>query len=193
MISYPNGKKEIKKEKFIPKNLGMDFERDIDITNQYYLDNNIAVVYKKPTPIQIVDVDYPSRNKAKITKAFFIKPSTTDYNGIYLGKYIDFDAKITSSKTSIPLSNIHKHQIDHLTNISNHGGLGFLLVYWRYYDEYYLIKIEDLNNIIKRSNKKSISYTDFKNVSFTIRKGYIPRIYYLETVVVAYNLDNSSF
>ena len=39
----------------------MAFEDDINITNDYYLNNDIAVIHKKPTPITIVDVDYKSR------------------------------------------------------------------------------------------------------------------------------------
>ena len=69
-------------------NRGMGFESDINITNEYYLKNDIAVIHKKPTPITIVDVDYKSRRDAVITKAYFKIASTTDYNGIYKEKYI---------------------------------------------------------------------------------------------------------
>ena len=62
----------------------------INQSNAYYLQNDLCIVYKKPTPIRITKVDYPSRNRAKITEAFYQIPSTTDYNGIYKGKYIWF-------------------------------------------------------------------------------------------------------
>ena len=99
-IKYPIKKKTVEKQ-FVPSNLGMTLEKDLEETNLYYLNNNIAVIYKKPTPIQVVNVNYPARNRAKITEAYYKTPSTTDFNGIYKGKYIDFDAKETSSKTSI--------------------------------------------------------------------------------------------
>ena len=101
MVKYPNLKKVNKEKQQIKSytsNLGMTLESDLDSTNEYYLVNNIAVIHKKPTPIQIVDVSYPSRNKAKIVEAYYKTPSTTDYNGIYQGRYIDFDAKETKSK-----------------------------------------------------------------------------------------------
>src|SRR5574344_1255838 len=95
-------------------NRGMVLEEDINVTNKYYLDNDIAVIYKKPTAITIVKAEYPTNKLAIIKEAYFKTPSTTDYNGIYKGKYIDFEAKETKNKTSFPLSNIHEHQIEHL-------------------------------------------------------------------------------
>ena len=73
-------------------NLGMKLENLINNSNTYYLENDLAVIHKKPTPIQVVRVDYPARNKAVIREAYYKTPSTTDYNGVYKGKYIDFEA-----------------------------------------------------------------------------------------------------
>ena len=88
-MKYPLGKKpNNKKEKIVNySNRGMDLESDINITNEYYRSIEKAFIYKKPTPIQVVKVDY-SKSK-KITEAYFKESSTTDYNGIYKGKYID--------------------------------------------------------------------------------------------------------
>ena len=88
-------------------NRGMSFEAAINETNNYYLSRDIAVIHKKPTPIQIVKVDYPKRSRAKIVEAYFRQASTTDYSGVYKGRYIDFEAKETRQKTSMPLKNFH--------------------------------------------------------------------------------------
>lgn len=61
-----------------------------------------------------------------IKEGFFKEPSTTDYNGLYNGKYIDFEAKETNNKTSFPLDNIHKHQIEHIRNVINNKGIVLL-------------------------------------------------------------------
>ena len=66
-------------------NHGMMFENALNTTNEYYRIHNKAIIYKKPTPIQVVRVDYPSRSAAKIVEAYYRTPSTTDYNGIYKG------------------------------------------------------------------------------------------------------------
>ena len=108
---YPNGRKfvpQAMKEKKSPlkkisySNRGKTLEDDLNETNQYYLAHGIAVIHKKPTPIQIVDVHYPKRSAAVIKEAYFKQASTTDYNGVYKGKYIDFEAKETKNSSSFP-------------------------------------------------------------------------------------------
>ena len=103
MVNYPNMKKTtIHQTKLIDGKLntrhrGMNLEEDLNLTNKYYLTNGIANIHKKPTPIQIVKVDYPKRSAARIVEAYFKTPSTTDYNGIYKGRYLDFEAKETKT------------------------------------------------------------------------------------------------
>lgn len=183
-IKYPNPKK--KTEKVINRaNLGMTLESDIELTNQYYLDKNIAVIYKKPTPVQVVNVSYPARNKAKITEAYYKTPSTTDFNGVYKGYYIDFDAKETNSKTSIPLKNIPDHQILHLKRVIEAGGIGFMIVFFAAYNEYYFLPFDVLYDYYQDSLKdgrKSIPYEAFKNDAYPIKFGYNPRIDYLRVI-----------
>ena len=79
----------------------MDLEAIINEACNYYLEMDLAIIYKKPTPIGVIDVDY--KNGAVINKAYFKEPSTLDYNGIYKGKYIEFDAKESKSETSFPI------------------------------------------------------------------------------------------
>ena len=123
MINYPNGpKQKVNKNSVLSRNKnasaanrGMALEKMINAANTYYLDNNVALFTKRPTPINVVKIDYD--RGAKITDAYFEKQSTTDYNGIYKAKYFDFEAKSTMLKTSFPLNNIYKHQITHLENV----------------------------------------------------------------------------
>lgn len=188
MIKYPIKKLKLEKETNY-SNLGMTLENDIDLTNNYYLTHKKAVIHKKPTPVQIVNVNYPARNKAKITEAYYKTPSTTDYNGIYKGRYIDFDAKETSSKTSFPLSNIHDHQIEHLRNVQLHGGIAFLIIHWKYFNKYYLLPLEVILSYWdnKKDGRKSIPYIDFINHAYEIKISYHPRLDYL-TVLDEYYL-----
>ncbi|MGL4949901.1 MAG: Holliday junction resolvase RecU [Anaeroplasmataceae bacterium] len=152
-------------------NRGMSFEKVINLTNQYYIDKNIAIIHKKPTPIQVVKVDYPTRSKCKITEAFYKTPSTTDYNGVYKGRYIDFEAKQINSNTSFPFQNIHIHQLSHLKQIDYHKGIAFILIHFTNLNETYLIFYSDFNLIYEsyvKINKKSISYSTVKAVGYKI-------------------------
>ena len=163
-------------------NQGMGLEEDINITNKYYLDRDIAVIYKKPTAVTIHKAEYPGPHKAIIKEAYFKTPSTTDYNGIYKGKYIDFEAKETKSKTSFPLSNIHAHQIKHLSKIVKHGGIGFLIVRFVSLNETYLLFEKDYMLYINNNDRKSIPYEYFKEKAHLIKTKYIPRLDYLEII-----------
>lgn len=158
-------------------NRGMELENDINLTNQYYIDKGIAYIYKKPTPIKISKVDY---NKSKIVEAFFDTQSTLDYNGIYRGKYIEFDAKETNSKTSFPLSNIHNHQIKHIENIISQSGVVFLVVWFKTINKYYLLMGNDLINFIENNERKSIPIDYFETNAYNLEIKYIPRLDYLK-------------
>lgn len=185
-MNYPNG---IKKDNSISlstlknsKNRGMTLENDLNETNEYYREEDIAIIYKKPTPIKIVKVDYPSRNEAKIKEAFFTVPSTTDYNGLYKGFYIDYEAKETRSKTSFSLENIHPHQVKHLEKIYNHKGIAFLIIRFTTLNETYLLRIEDFLNYINDNDRKSIPIDYFKEKGYLIKDGYRPRVDYIKVI-----------
>ncbi len=163
-------------------NRGMSLEADLKASNDYYLANDIAVIYKKPTPITISKVNYPSRADAVIKEGYFRTPSTTDYNGIYKGKYIDFEAKETKLKTSFPLNNIHPHQIIHLKKIYKHGGIGFLIVRFTVINKTFLLPIETLSNFLDESTRKSIPLSYFEKYGYIIKDKYNPRVDYLNVI-----------
>lgn len=181
-MKYPNS---IKKEYHKPinyKNRGIELENLINEANLYYLHNDIAVIYKKPTPIGVVEVDY--KNGAIINKAYYKEPSTLDYNGIYKGKYIEFDAKECLNKTSFPLNNIHPHQLKHMKRIICHGGIAFLIIYMN--NKYFLYKGSDLLNFIENNTRKSIPYQEIVNHGYIIEYNYNSSLKYLEAVNKAY-------
>ena len=75
-INYPDGRKsKATKNNLINRkggaaNRGMRLESLINAANSHYFDNNIALITKRPTPINVVKIDY---NKgAKIIDAYFL-------------------------------------------------------------------------------------------------------------------------
>lgn len=184
-MKYPKGIIQTNKKLSTYGNRGMSLENDINSSNEYYRTHNIAVIYKKPTPITIVKVDYPSRKEAVIQEAYFNTPSTTDYNGIYKGKYIDFEAKETK-QNRFPLTNIHAHQLEHIRLIIEHGGIGFLLVRFLKSNETFLLDGNKLFDFLEQTKQKSIPIEYFKQEGFFIPIKYAPRIPYLSIVEEIY-------
>lgn len=159
-------------------NRGMGLEEDINKTNEYYLINNIASIYKKPTPITIAKVDYKNQI---IKEAYFKIPSTTDYNGIYKGKYIDFEAKETNLDY-FPINNIHNHQIKHLETVLNMGGISFIIVRFNKKNQVYLLPTMKLLDFIENGGRKSIPLDYFKDNGYLLDYKYNPRLDYLKVI-----------
>ncbi len=182
-MNYPNGLRKTHQASITThKNRGMTLENELNLSNDFYREIDKAYIYKKPTPIQITKVDYPSRDKAVIKEGFFTTPSTTDYNGLYKGYYIDFEAKETKSTTSFALTNIHPHQIKHLKDIDRHKGIAFLIVRFTTLNETYLLTANKFINFIETEERKSIPIDFFRKEAFLIKDSYQPRIDYLKIV-----------
>ena len=176
-MQYPNNiKKNFTRLSISHSNRGMDLEHVLNLTNNYYLKNDRALIFKKPTPIGVVDVSYKNQHKT-IEKAYFKEQSTLDYNGLYRGKYIEFDAKETLSKTS---SNIHEHQTVQIRNVIKHGGIVFLII--KMNGIVYLLTGEDYIAYIDNNKRKSISYKYIQEKAYVIKIGYQPQLDYLTLV-----------
>ena len=199
VIYYPN-KKNItsyinKNNTFTKKNImnlnknlgnrGMSLENEINKSNEFYLLNDIAVIHKKPTPIQIVNVDYTRRSKTIIKEAYFRQPSTTDYNGVYNGFYIDFDAKETKNKSSFPLHNFHEHQIIHMKKCLKQKGICFAIIKFTIKNKLFLLPakylIQQWDNQYS-GGRKSIPIQEIIINGYEIKYSLNPIIPYLNIV-----------
>ena len=187
MIKYPNGKPASfsKKERVTRKpvasgNRGMGLEGDINDSNLFYKEKDLCLITKRPTPINVVKVDYTKG--AIITNAYFEKQSTTDYNGVYKGRYIDFEAKSTHSKTSLPLSNIPNQQVEHLKGVIRHGGIAFFIIEFVSLNETYLLDAKHVIDFINEKKRQSLPYSFIKEEGRLIKRGYHPRLDYLPIV-----------
>ena len=195
-IRYPNGKvyqppqnespiKRKPKKDISFSNRGKSLEDDLNETNEFYVANGLANIYKKPVPIQIVKVEYPKRSAAVIREAYFRTPSTTDYNGVWNGYYIDFEAKETESKTSFPLKNIHPHQIKHMQAIVVQKGIAFFIVRFSKLERTFVAPFHMVEKAwidMEAGGRKSIPLSTFEESAEELQLGYAPRIYYLQVV-----------
>ena len=190
-FNYPNGQpytgpKQTKKSSLSlgTSNRGMTLEGDINVANQYYLEIGRAVIHKKPTPVQIVKVNYPERAAAKITEAYFTQASTTDYNGVYAGRYIDFDAKETANQQSFPLKNVHAHQVAHLRQIHTQQGLAVFIIRFTARQETFVIPATLLFQYWDNQDtgRKSIPYDAFVEHGVQVTPGLQIQAPYLDAI-----------
>ncbi|MFC6323270.1 Holliday junction resolvase RecU [Companilactobacillus baiquanensis] len=194
-LNYPDGRKfnqpsnkpalSSTKKKILFGDRGMTLEEEINESNKYYRSHDIAVIYKKPTPIQIVKVDYPKRSRAVIKEAYFRQASTTDYNGIYNGYYVDFEAKETKHKNTFPLKNFHQHQIDHLKACQKQGGVCFVIIKYVLLKRYFIMPAQNLITYWDNQNQdgaKSIQFKQIVDCSIEINSSYNPTLPYIEAV-----------
>ena len=188
MIKYPNGKSHTSGGKGVEihshANRGMHLESMINESNRFYIDSDICYIYKKPTPIKVINVRHSNKefyNSHEITKAYYCEKSTTDYNGIYLGKYIDFEAKETKSMTFNIQTNLKAHQLQHLINCKKHGGITFIIVYFSSIEEVYILSTEKILNHIDSGNN-IIKHDYFKREGYPIKIGLNPPLDYIKKI-----------
>lgn len=134
------------------KNRGMLLESLINKTLKLYAENGVGLFHKKTLPITFSAIKSKENGKHEIEKAWVGAKSTTDYYGIYKGNFVTFEAKSTQEK-SLPLSNIKDHQWRYIMQINEHGGIGFFIIAYASFDEYYLMTL----NQIEDMGTKSIS------------------------------------
>ncbi len=178
-MKYPNNIQKKIQNPISYKNRGMDLEEELNLSNEYYLEIDKALIYKKPTPIGITTVSYSKQGKI-IERAYFKEPSTLDYNGLYRGKYIEYEAKVTKNKTSFPLHNIHPHQITHIRKVLKHKGIVFLII--KINNLVYLLKGDDFIKYIDTHQRKSLPYDFIKTTGYLIKFGFNPPLDYLKLV-----------
>ncbi len=137
---------------------GSAFEELINMTNEQYRKEGLALIQKIPTPIKPIEID---SDKHVIKLAYFEQKSTVDYIGVMGGIPICFDAK-ECGKKSLPFSNIHPHQVAFMSDFSEQGGISFLLVHFTDYEETYVLPIEVLKQYYEDpEGRSSVPYTAF--------------------------------
>ena len=138
---------------------GSTLEDLVNRTNEKYLQNNLALIQKIPTPITPINIDKETRH---ITLAYFDQKSTVDYIGVVQGIPVCFDAKECRTDT-FPLANIHEHQIEFMQNFEKQDGVAFILISYTHRNEFYYLRFEELYKFWKRKlegGRKSFRYEE---------------------------------
>lgn len=138
---------------------GSTLEALLNRTNEKYLENNLALIQKIPTPITPINIDKDSRH---ITLAYFDQKSTVDYIGVVQGIPVCFDAKECNTDT-FPLANIHEHQVEFMRHFEEQNGISFILISYTHKNEFYYLRFQDLLRFWERAaegGRKSFRYEE---------------------------------
>lgn len=141
---------------------GQTLEELINLSNQKYMENKLAVIQKIPTPIKPIRIEPNSR---QITLAFFEQRSTVDYIGAVQGIPVCFDAKECTQDT-FPLQNVHEHQVDFMEKFEDQGGVSFLLIYYSHKDIFYYLrftKLMEFWNRAEQGGRKSFRFEELED------------------------------
>lgn len=157
---------------------GSTLEELINRTNERYLDEELALIQKIPTPITPINIDKETRH---ITLAYFDQKSTVDYIGAVQGIPVCFDAKECAVDT-FTLENIHPHQVQFMESFEKQDGIAFFLIYYTKRGEYYYLTFRKLKEFWDRAangGRKSFRYDEL-DPEFVISNDDVSFIPYLE-------------
>lgn len=158
---------------------GSAFEETINMTNERYRKEGLAMIQKIPTPIKPIDID---SERHVISLAYFEQKSTVDYIGVMGGIPLCFDAK-ECNKKSLPFSNIHPHQVEFMKDFAANGGVSFLLVHFTDYQETYVLPLEVLVKFYEdKEGRSSIPYDAFEK-ELMVPEDNSPYVNYLSTAL----------
>ncbi len=159
---------------------GSTLEEMINMTNENYREQKLALIQKIPTPITPVKIEKETRH---ITLAYFEKQSTVDYIGTVQGIPVCFDAKECSVNT-FPMMNIHEHQVKFMEDFETQGGIAFLILYFTHLNEIYYLPFKDLKFFYERSingGRKSFTYDEIDK-SYLLSSSASTMVHYLEGI-----------
>ena len=138
---------------------GQALEELINRTNEKYLEEELALIQKIPTPITPIKIDKETRH---ITLASFDQKSTIDYIGAVQGIPVCFDAK-ECSKDTFALENIHPHQVSFMEKFEKQDGIAFFLIHFTTIGVFYYLPFRHLKEFWDRAIKggrKSFRYDE---------------------------------
>ncbi|MBQ8663664.1 MAG: Holliday junction resolvase RecU [Eubacterium sp.] len=149
---------------------GSSLEEFVNLTIEKYIEHDLALIQKIPTPITPINIDQEKRH---ITLAYFDQKSTVDYIGVVQGIPVCFDAK-ECTVTTFPLQNIHEHQVQFMERFEKQGGVAFMLIYFVKEESYYYLRFEKLMEFWKRmeaGGRKSFRMDELEPEFFFQRNG----------------------
>ncbi|MCC2347188.1 Holliday junction resolvase RecU [Bacillus anthracis] len=162
-------------------NRGMAFEKLINLSNEMYQRGRVALINKRPTPVKVL-----KSTGGRVLNGFYEAKSTVDYDGVYKGRAVAFEAKSTQSLTRFDLSNIAQHQLDYLEKAEKMGAVCFFLIEFSKDQTVFLVPAAVIQSYVRMSHqpngKKSISRADFDIYGYLVEQTERAPVDYLQYI-----------
>lgn len=145
---------------------GQAFENTLDYTNQIYKRQSRCLIHKRPTPVKVL-----KSNGKRVLSGFYEAKSTVDYDGIYKGRAIVYEAKSTAEKR-FDLKLVQNHQIEYLQAAEDQGAVSFLIVEMRATRSVLILTNAMIQKYIKDAKKggrKSIPLGDLEVYGYPVK------------------------
>lgn len=149
-------------------NRGQAFEDHLNFTNGQYERAGIALINKRPTPIKATKT-----KGSRVLAGYFEEKSTVDYDGVYHGRAIYFEAKSTRETTRFDLDKISKHQIEHLEKAERNGAICFFLIEFAKTHEVYFVPLTTIRHYLLNAvngGRKSIPKDEFEIYGYEVER-----------------------
>lgn len=162
-------------------NRGMHFEKLINLTNEMYGRGGVALINKRPTPVKVLKVAY-----GRVKEGYYESKSTVDYDGVYKGRAIAFEAKSTENPGRFDLKNIAQHQLDYLEKAEKMGAICFFLIEFSKDKSIFVVPLSVIQSYVRMSHqpkgKKSIPRSDFDIYGYLVEQTERAAVDYLQYV-----------
>ncbi len=133
-----------------------------------YQRGGVALINKRPTPVKVI-----KSKGSQVIKGFYEAKSTVDYDGVYKGRAIAFEAKSTENPGRFDLKNIAQHQLDYLEKAEKMGAICFFLIEFSKDKSVFVVPLSVIQSYVRMSHqpkgKKSIPRADLYLVEQTER------------------------
>lgn len=162
-------------------NRGMAFEKLINLSNEMYQREGVALINKRPTPVKVLKMVY-----GRVKDGYYESKSTVDYDGVYKGRAVAFEAKSTNEINRFDLKNIAQHQLDYLEKAEKMGAICFFLIGFTKDQSTFAIPLSVIQSYVRMSQqpkgKKSIPRADFDIYGYLVEQTERAPIDYLQYV-----------
>ncbi|HDR7595220.1 TPA: Holliday junction resolvase RecU [Bacillus mycoides] len=162
-------------------NRGMAFEMLINLANEMYQRGGVALINKRPTPVKVL-----KSKGSRVLNGFYEAKSTVDYDGVYKGRAIAFEAKSTNEINRFDLKNIAQHQLDYLEKAEKMGAICFFLIEFSKDKSVFLVPQSVIQAYVRMSQqpkgKKSIPRADFDIYGYLVDQTERASVDYLQYI-----------